>query len=52
MKKIINDPLAFVDQTIAGILKAHPGHLKRVPGSGRAMMLRAFAGHALRGSVA
>jgi dihydroxyacetone kinase len=38
MKKIINDPLAFVDQTIAGILKAHPGHLKRVPGSSRALM--------------
>src|SRR5512137_1312038 len=38
MKKIINDPLAFVDETIAGILKAHPGHLKRVPGSSRALM--------------
>ena len=38
MKKIINDAFTFVDDTIAGILKAHPGHLKRVPGSGRALM--------------
>ncbi|MCD6362272.1 MAG: dihydroxyacetone kinase subunit DhaK, partial [Armatimonadetes bacterium] len=38
MKKIINDPMAFVDETIEGILAAFPGHLKRCPGSDRALM--------------
>ena len=38
MKKIINDPFTFVDDTMAGILKAYPGHLKAVPGSTRALM--------------
>ena len=38
MKKIINNPLTFVDETIAGILKAHGKHLKAVPGSTRALM--------------
>ncbi|HHX45716.1 MAG TPA: dihydroxyacetone kinase subunit DhaK [Chloroflexi bacterium] len=28
MKKIINDPMAFVDETLEGILAAHPGQLK------------------------
>jgi dihydroxyacetone kinase DhaK subunit len=30
MKKIINDPKNFVDETIEGILKAHPNHFKTV----------------------
>ena len=38
MKKWINDPFAFVDETIEGILLAHPGHLKRCDGSKRALM--------------
>lgn len=38
MKKIINDPLAFVDETIEGILLAYPAHLKRCPDSARALM--------------
>ncbi|MGD9494825.1 MAG: dihydroxyacetone kinase subunit DhaK [Armatimonadota bacterium] len=38
MKKLINDPLAFVDETIEGILLAWPQHLKRCEGSSRALM--------------
>jgi len=38
MKKIINDPFNVVNETIGGILKAHPNHLKEVPGSERALM--------------
>ncbi len=38
MKKIINDPMAFVEETIEGILAAYPGHLKRCEGTGRALM--------------
>lgn len=38
MKKVINDPFKVVEQTIAGILKAHPNHLKTVEGSERALM--------------
>ncbi len=38
MKKLINDPMAFVDETIEGILLARPDHLKRCPGSDRALM--------------
>jgi len=49
MKKIINNPLAIVDETISGILKAHGGHLKAVPGSRRALV-RADA--PVRGKVA
>ncbi len=38
MKKIINDPQAFVDETIEGILLAHPSHLKRAPDHDRALV--------------
>lgn len=38
MKKLINDPFAFVDETIEGVLLAHPDHLKRCEGSRRALM--------------
>ncbi len=38
MKKLINDPLDFVDETIEGILVAYPNHLKRCEGSQRALM--------------
>lgn len=38
MKKIINDPFAVVDETIDGVLKAHPQHLKPVAGTTRALM--------------
>ena len=38
MKKLINHPEAFVDETIEGILLAHPGHLKRAPGTPRGLM--------------
>ncbi|MBI2844098.1 MAG: dihydroxyacetone kinase subunit DhaK [Armatimonadetes bacterium] len=38
MKKIINDPFEVVEETISGILKAYPFHLKAVPGSKRALM--------------
>ncbi|MGC9318240.1 MAG: dihydroxyacetone kinase subunit DhaK [Armatimonadota bacterium] len=38
MKKLINDPFEFVDETLEGILAAWPGHLKRCEGSDRALM--------------
>lgn len=38
MKKIINDPEAFVDEVIEGILLAHPGHLKRAAGTSRGLV--------------
>ncbi|MEA3400755.1 MAG: dihydroxyacetone kinase subunit DhaK [Armatimonadota bacterium] len=38
MKKLINDPFEFVDETIEGILAAWPDHLKRCEGSDRALM--------------
>ncbi|MHB8996656.1 MAG: dihydroxyacetone kinase subunit DhaK [Armatimonadota bacterium] len=38
MKKLINDPEAFVEETIDGILLAHPGHLKPIPGTGRGLV--------------
>ncbi|MCE5237588.1 dihydroxyacetone kinase subunit DhaK [bacterium] len=38
MKKLINDPEAFVEETIEGILAAHPTHLKRVPDTPRGLM--------------
>ena len=38
MKKIINDPQAFADETIEGVLLAHPSHFKRVPGTDRGLM--------------
>lgn len=38
MKKLINDPEAFVEETLEGILAAHPGHLKRCPGTPRGLM--------------
>lgn len=38
MKKLINDPFDFVDETIEGILLAYPDHLKRCAGSQRALM--------------
>ncbi len=38
MKKIINDPFAFVDEVLEGILLAYPWHLKRAEGDGRALV--------------
>jgi dihydroxyacetone kinase len=38
MKKIINDPGRFVDESIDGILLAHPTQLKAAPGSRRALL--------------
>ena len=38
MKKLINDPLQVVDETIAGILKAYPYHLRMTKESPRALV--------------
>jgi dihydroxyacetone kinase-like protein len=38
MKKIINEPLAMVDEMLEGILKAHPKALKSVKGDLRAIV--------------
>ena len=38
MKKLINDPMEFVDETIEGILLAHGDHFRRCEGSKRALM--------------
>lgn len=38
MRKIINDPSLVEDQTVAGILAAFPGYLKRVEGSTRSLV--------------
>ncbi|GMA94692.1 dihydroxyacetone kinase subunit DhaK [Pseudolysinimonas kribbensis] len=43
MRKIINDPDAFTDETIEGIIAAHPGALRRAVAGGRALV-RADAG--------
>lgn len=40
MKKLINDPYQVVDETIAGILKAYPYHLRMARGSSRALVRR------------
>jgi dihydroxyacetone kinase len=37
MKKLINDPEAFVEETLEGILAAHGDHLQRVPGTARGL---------------
>jgi dihydroxyacetone kinase-like protein len=38
MKKFINDPLNVVDETISGILKAYPDHLRMVKDSPRSLV--------------
>ena len=38
MKKFINDPLQVVDETIAGIIKAYPYHLRMTEESPRALV--------------
>ena len=38
MQKLLNDPQAFVDETIEGILLAHPGHLRRAEGTSRGLV--------------
>jgi len=38
MKKIINNPEDFVDETISGILKAYPDHLKKPAGADRSLV--------------
>lgn len=38
MKKLINDPARFVDDTIAGIIKAFPYHLRITKDSSRALV--------------
>lgn len=42
MRKIINDPLAFVDEFVDGILLAHPT-LVKTPGADKRVMVRADA---------
>jgi len=37
-KKILNDPFDVVDEMLDGILKAHPGHLRRTGETGRALV--------------
>ncbi|WP_332814066.1 dihydroxyacetone kinase subunit DhaK [Ramlibacter sp.] len=37
-KKILNDPFDAVDEMLDGILKAHPGHLRRAGETGRALV--------------
>lgn len=38
MKKIINDPFQVVEETLSGILKAHPYHLRMTKNSQRALV--------------
>jgi dihydroxyacetone kinase-like protein len=38
MKKLINDPSAFVDEMLEGILRAHPGYLRPVTKDRRALV--------------
>jgi len=38
MKKLMNEPSAFVDQMLEGLLLAHPDHLKSVGGTNRALV--------------
>ena len=38
MKKLINDPLEVVEDTIVGILKAYPRHFRRPKGSKRVLV--------------
>jgi len=38
MKKIMNHPEAFADETIEGVLLAHPNHLKRAAGTLRGLV--------------
>ena len=38
LKKLINDPYRVVEETISGILKAYPYHLRRANGSPRALV--------------
>lgn len=38
MKKILNDPFAFVDEMLEGILLAHPDKLKLVGADKRAVV--------------
>ncbi len=42
MKKIINDPFAFVDEMLDGILRAHPGELRLI-GPDKRVVVRADA---------
>jgi phosphoenolpyruvate---glycerone phosphotransferase subunit DhaK len=38
MKKLINDPYAFVDEMLDGIVRAHPGQLRLLGGDKRAVV--------------
>jgi len=38
MKKLLNDPAAFADETIEGVLAAHGSHLKRALGTPRGLV--------------
>lgn len=38
MKKLLNDPAAFADETIEGVLAAHGSHLKRAAGTPRGLI--------------
>lgn len=38
MKHLINDPYAFVDEMLDGVVRAHPDHLKLVGPDKRAVV--------------
>ena len=37
MKKILNDPFAYVDETLDGLCAAHPEFYRRIGETGRAI---------------
>ncbi len=39
-KKLINDPKCIIEEMLEGIVAAHPDHLRRLPGSVRAVVAR------------
>ncbi len=43
MKKLMNEPIAFVDQMLEGLLLAHPDQLKSVGGTNNRALVRADA---------
>ena len=38
MKKFVNEPRAFVDEMLRGVVAAHPGELKLDPDDGRVIL--------------
>jgi dihydroxyacetone kinase-like protein len=35
MKKVLNDPFAYVDEMLEGLVAAHPEHYRRLGAQGR-----------------